>query len=222
MSRKLYKSSKLVSATLVALTLILSQAGVAYASVTPQDFCEDNNGSWSGASVHTGTCTFAAGNAVALVACGSDVYALQHTYVSFAKTGESCLQTVFPYGTCGDLAEGEGEEEEITPCYDDGGSSATFGPGACSGNCVISSSLPKDAANNLPGDALDTLYVMVRDAEGNPSTDSYTVCFANPNGALLTIYRFVSGGWRALATSNSDPICATATGDGAFYLGAAD
>jgi hypothetical protein len=228
MFRKLYKRSKLILAALLALALIFSQAGTAYASAAPQEICEDNNGNWSGPNNGTGTCTYAAGSAVALDACGSNLLAYQTTYSSYAFTGDECIQTIFPtstptypYGTCGDLAEGEGEEEEITPCYDDG-SYATFGPGACSGNCVISTSLPKDAANHLPGDALDTLYVMVRDADGNPSTDSYTVCFANPDGDLLTIYRFVSGGWRALVTSSGDPICATASGDGAFYLGAAD
>ncbi len=89
---------------------------------------------------------------------------------------------------------------------------------ACSGNCVVSSSLPKDAANHLPPGALQTLYVQVRDSDGNPSNDTYTVCLANPNRTLVTLYRFVSGAWVPLAISTSDPVCATVTGDGAFYL----
>jgi hypothetical protein len=224
MSRKMLQFVKLSAAALIAFVMIFTQASIAYASDPAQVICVDNGGTWDGSDVNNGVCTWAAGSTVAVDACGNDTHAYRRTYVGGGLTGDECVQTIFPtypYGTCGDLAEGEGEEEEITPCYDDG-SYATFGPGACSGNCVISTSLPKDAANHLPGDALVTLYVMVRDADGNPSTDSYTVCFANPDGDLLTIYRFVSGEWRALVNSSADPICATASGDGAFYLGAAD
>lgn len=222
MSHKLDKSSKLFVAVLLALTLVFSQYGVAYASDPAQVVCEDNGGTWSGSNVNTGLCTWGAGSAVALDACGNDTHAYKRSYVSGTLTGDQCTQTVFSYGsTCADMAEGGDQQEEITPCYTNN-SSATFGPGACSGNCVVSSSLPRDAANNLPGDSLDTLYVMVRDEDGNPTTDSYTVCFNNASGALLTIYRFVSGAWSAFATSSGDPICATASGDGAFYLGAAN
>jgi hypothetical protein len=95
----------------------------------------------------------------------------------------------------------------------------TFSPGSCSLKCKVSVGLPTAAKQAVPANAIATMYVQQVTADGSPATGSYTVCFANPDGAALTVYRFVSGAWVAVGASTLNPICTTATGDGAFYLG---
>jgi hypothetical protein len=97
--------------------------------------------------------------------------------------------------------------------------SVTFPAGTCGQKCTISSILPAGANSSLPGGAIATLYVRVVDEGGVPGTGSYTVCFNNPDGEVLTIYRYVAGAWVALQAGSTSQLCVPGSGDGAFYLG---
>jgi hypothetical protein len=97
--------------------------------------------------------------------------------------------------------------------------SVFFPAWACPQSCLIGFVLPFEAENDLPPDALATVYVQLDDLDGSPYGASYQVCFENPDEELLTLFRYVSGAWRALNTSSRSLVCATASGDGSFYLG---
>jgi hypothetical protein len=114
---------------------------------------------------------------------------------------------------------GNSDEQATLHLGGDHNGSATFPPGSCPQQCTINSTLPNNAKNDLPGDELATMYVRVVNEDGAPGDGSYVVCFSNPHGASLTIYRYIAGAWVALRVAAVDPICITASGDGAFYLG---
>lgn len=243
--------SKVAFSILLALMLLVTQTSAASGQVlTPQVECNDNGGTWVASLIlaeqpaqhvrarpapgsalaaklgvpvgSDGTCTYPSGNAVALSVCGVG-YSLARTYVSGSLTSQSCTRVGdYYYGECSDRQEGASQEPAfLTPCGGQNGS-ATFEPGACATECTVGTGLPSVANSHLPADAIATLYVRVVGADGQPSNDSYTACFANLDGIELTLYRFVSGEWRALVTSSGNPICASASGDGSFYIGAAE
>lgn len=97
--------------------------------------------------------------------------------------------------------------------------SVTFPAGACPQKCTAGSTLPGPAKNSLPDGAMATIYVRVVDDGGAAGTGSYTVCFNNPDDEALTIYRYVGGAWVAIQVATTNPVCVSASGDGAFYLG---
>jgi hypothetical protein len=122
------------------------------------------------------------------------------------------------FGANGDSSADEDNSNPVTLHLNGGKNGyATFGAGACDPQCTVSPNLPTPGKLTLPSNALATLYVRLPDGSNAP----YTVCFNNPDGKQLLIYRFVSGGWVAVTFgSGSDPLCTSASGDGAFYLGA--
>lgn len=218
-----HRAIKIVFSVLLAAVLVFGQASVAFASGDRQTECQDNGGSWVGSDANTGTCTYPEGNAVTLSVCGAG-YILTRSYTAFSLDSETCTAVAvddgpsYFYGECSDRQEGAATGPiNLAPCNGYNGS-ATFGEGACATECTVGAGLPSVANRNLPDDALATLYVRVVGEDGQPSNDSYTACFDNPEGISLTLYRFVSGEWRALVTSSGDPICAGASGDGSFYI----
>jgi hypothetical protein len=92
---------------------------------------------------------------------------------------------------------------------------AYFSEGTCAVNCYIDPHLPAGAQNALPGGVITTLYVNISPDPGG----SYSVCFENPDNESLTIYQYLGGIWVPLVVSTNNPVCASATGDGSFYLG---
>jgi hypothetical protein len=125
-----------------------------------------------------------------------------------------------PYGQSGAQTNGS-NEEEVTLCLSKGKNGCVnFEVGACQNNCTISATLPVAAADALPAGALAKLYIRPIDENGEPSASGYTVCFDNPDGAEVVIYKFAGGEWVALTfSSTADSLCTTSSGEGAFYLG---
>lgn len=121
----------------------------------------------------------------------------------------------------GSLNDSTRYNEETITLHLGGGKNGnvTFAPGTCLQLCSISPTLPTIARNSLPAHTLATLYVRMVDEAGTAGEGSYLICFDNPHGDTLTIYRYIRGAWLALRVSASDPICTTASGDGAFSLG---
>ncbi len=209
------KSTVSLVAAIFALLLALTFASPAYASGFAQDICEANDGTWSGPNNMNGTCTYVSGDIIAVTNCGAG-YSYLVYFVADAETGSDCIADPSP-----DLG-GTTANSDVPTTLNLGGEkngSATFPAGTCPQQCTISPSLPNNAANDLPADALATMYMRVVDEGGVPGSGTYTVCFNNPNHELVTIYRFVSGAWVAVAVSEGSPICTTASGDGSFYLG---
>lgn len=191
---------------------------------TPEADCLAASGVWSGADSNNGDCTYAAGSSAALFACGAG-YEYTETYVAGLFASGQCTFT-------------STDSDDDTPSASDGGEvngvgtgpitlvlgggdngSATFPPSSCPQKCTISPGLPAAAHAGLPSDAFATMYVRVVDEGGVPGTGTYTVCFKNPDNDPVTVYRFVGGVWVAVAANSGNPICTTASGDGAFYLG---
>lgn len=181
-------------------------------------------GDHNGVGAQNGTCTYPSGNPEAVSVCGED-HILRRVYgdlgvanyCEYAHPGPP-----FPYGECGDRHEGPViDPVTLMPCggY---GTYATFGVGGCAASCTVGTQLPVNANRSLPEDASATLYVMTRGEGGTPSNDGYSACFENFDRLLLTLYRFVSGSWQAQITSSANPICAGASGDGAFYISLAE
>ncbi len=100
---------------------------------------------------------------------------------------------------------------------------ATFPAGGCYIKCTITSALPGGAERKLPSTDYASIYVRTVAPGGLPGQDSYVVCFSLHNLDLNPpiIFRFVSGAWVPVAIGNSEStsICASGSGDGAFFLG---
>lgn len=213
-----------------ALLALLLAAGLlvspAQAGGSPQENCEGHDGTWDGANSFTGTCYYYPGDEDFDDECDAEI----HDYRFFTYEGEAddiangCHlieeSTTDEETTSEPSIANEGNDDTTTLSLGGGhNGSATFPAGSCPQKCTISSALPGPAKNSLPGDAIATIYVRVVDEGGTPGSGSYTVCFDNPDGASLTIYRYIGGVWTAVQAGSTSPICVTASGDGAFYLG---
>lgn len=190
---------------------------------TPEADCNAAGGSWSGADSDNGDCAYAAGSSAAVFACGAG-YEYTETYVAGIFSSYQCSVATSDSdddtsGSDDGEVTGEGTQPVTLVLGGGDNGSATFSPDACPQKCTIGPSLPAAAKDGVPSDALATMYVRVVDQGGAPGTGTYTVCFKNPNNDPVTVYRFVSGVWVAVAANSGNPICTTASGDGAFYLG---
>ncbi|MEX2160649.1 MAG: hypothetical protein WD751_01940 [Anaerolineales bacterium] len=213
---------RVVAILILAVVPALLMASPAYAF----DFsdCASAGGTWSGL-IDTGTCTYDASHALSIASCLPGE-SLEQEYVFGGLFTSTCI-------AASSSSSSSGETQTYTPIVLDEditepttlvlgagkNGSATFPPGTCQQKCSISAVLPAGAAGALPGDALATIYVRVVNDGGEPGEGSYTLCFSNPEGATLTIYRYLGGAWVAVAVGSSNPLCASGSGDGAFYLG---
>lgn len=215
---------RLFAAAMLVLAAAGTLASPAFASVSAQTECEADGGEWlgDGGSMATGTCTYPAGStgfAAAGCDADADAYVTEPWILNVSQGFDACVAAETETG--GQNTEStEGSGETITLNLGGGkNGSATFPLGSCPVQCTIGPTLPIAAKNDLPGDALATVYVRVVGEDGTPYEGSYTVCFDNPDGDTLTIYRYVGGVWTAVQVAASNPICVSASGDGAFYLG---
>jgi len=209
---------KIAAVTLLTLGIALATPSSARAGIDPGDACEANGGIWVGADVFNGTCTYPSGDLISIQNCGDNYRYLVHFSAGF-ETGHECDATERPPGPSG--AETGPSDEIVTICL--GGEKngcVTFPAGTCAQKCTISPTLPGGAANALPANAYATLYVRDVVENGEPGTDSYTLCFNNQSGQAVIIYKFIGGAWVALTlSSTANPVCIISSGEGAFYLG---
>lgn len=190
---------------------------------TPEADCDAAGGSWSGADSDNGDCAYAEGSSAAVFSCGAG-YEYTETYVAGIFSSSQCSVAASDSddetsGSDEGEVTGEGTQPITLTLGGGNNGSATFPPDACPQKCTIGSGLPAAAKDGVPSDALATVYVRVVDVGGGPGTGTYTVCFKNPDNDPVTLYRFVGGAWVAVAATTGNPICTTASGDGAFYLG---
>jgi hypothetical protein len=192
-----------------------------------------NFGSWSGVDADFGTCTYAPNSNWAIANCGAD-HEFTETWTDDEEHFTDCNLILIPVtgGSSGESSDPGGCMTEVRGpleqpvtlylCHHKPGS-ATFPTGACALKCTISADLPGPADRKLPGNEVAVFYVRVVNPGGEPGTDRYTVCFYVKDLGLEppSIYRFSGGEWVLVAygTSNSSYVCASAAGDGAFYLG---
>jgi hypothetical protein len=199
---------------LIVLLLTLLWATPAYA-IDQEGICDLGGGAWSGADGDNGTCTYAAGSSVAVSTCGSSTATLVETFVAFIEQSSVCTEPSTSGGGLTNSTDGPSEDSLSLDLPGGKNGSVNFGAGTCVQNCAISPNLPLAADHALPEDAIATLYVRI--AGGGEG--SYVVCFENNSESSSTIYRFIGGEWVALVTGTGNPLCASGSGDGAFYLG---
>lgn len=210
----------------VVFTLL---ASLDAAAVTTADQCAIDGGTWSGSDPETGTCTFAANTPGAIANCGAD-HAATVTYnqdetidVACSYVAPAASSSGPGYGYCGTEVRGPLEHPVTLKLCKNRNGAATFPTGACYVKCTISPGVPGPARRKIQGKSYASMYVRSVAPGGGPGNDSYVVCFNldDLNLKTPTIYRFVAGSWQAVAigTAESRVICATASGDGAFYLG---
>jgi hypothetical protein len=191
--------------------------------------CENDGGTWSGGvDLSNGSCTYPVGSSVANSSCGVGFEYIEHIIGGGVYT-IACIYGGSTDGSEGDESDDESSETDAEGLSDepitlslggDNNGNATFSPDACPQKCSISSSLPAAAKASVPGNAMATMYVRVVDEGGTSGAGTYTVCFKNPDGTPLVIYKFVAGAWVAQTfASTGDRICVSSSGDGAFYLG---
>jgi hypothetical protein len=215
----------------VVFTLI---ASLDAAAVTTADQCAIDGGTWLDVDPNIGTCSFSAGSSTAISHCGND-HSYSVTYNQDETTDELCTYVAPPaapatgssggpgYGYCGNEVRGPLEHPVTLWLCKNRNGSATFPTGACYIKCTISSGLPAPARRKIKSHIYASIYVRSIAPGGEPGTDSYVVCFnlGDLNLKTPTIYRYVSGSWVAVAigTAESKVLCASASADGAFYLG---
>jgi hypothetical protein len=211
---------KYIVAVLFAAILVISTTQTALAG-GPQSWCEGSGGIWNGADGETGTCTFDSSNDYFQQEshCDEDqLWVL--TFIDEVLIPTECLDvgsgsqgSEEPYSH----NSGQSADEPVGLCTQAGGDwrCSYFTAGTCAVNCYIDPHLPDGAQNALPGGVISTLYVNISPDPGG----SYSVCFENPDNESLTIYQYLGGVWVPLATSTNNPICASSSGDGSFYLG---
>jgi hypothetical protein len=215
------KSFKYTLGVLFALFLVLSSTLSAFAgnSESPQFYCEDvNGGVWSGSDPYTGTCTFEPGTTES--PCEQDQIVVL-SYDDGEFLGLDCFEVETGPSTPLDTDDRHSGNSSIPPvlsCTIASGPwrCAYFNEGTCAVNCYIDPHLPSGAEHDLPdGGVYSTLYVNISPDPGG----SYVVCMENPDNELFTLYQYLGGVWVPLVVSTNNPVCASATGDGSFYLG---
>lgn len=196
------------------LAIALFTATPAFAVTDQQDHCEDNGGTWTGATTFTGFCTYGDGNDVAIENCGEHTIYTEN-FSNGSSTGTHCTNVPFSYGGAGGESKGS---QSVTLTLGQGKNGlVTFAPGVCLNKCTISANLFRSAKNALPSDALATLSVRIVGGSGG----SYLVCFKTSGLSNPSIYKFVAATWVRIATIGSgNSICATSTGTASYYLGA--
>jgi hypothetical protein len=227
----MFNKTKSFFSLLLALVLAAGVVVTPAFAIDAEALCDDQGGTWDGADAFNGQCTYLTDAPDFYSWCEpADTYMIE-TYVAGSITTGICYNDTPPGGSPSSDSDSEEIGPQNTNPTNEGGAggtltlgagkngSATFPEGTCGQKCSISSSLPAGASSSLPANAIATLYVRVVDEGGQPGSGSYTVCFANPDGAVLTIYRYVGGAWVALQIANTSPVCVNASGDGAFYLG---
>lgn len=215
--------------------LALSLAVLAWLQVdaaTQEDVCVGNFGSWSGVDADFGTCTYAANSNWAIANCSSSIHTFTETFLSDESYTSTCTLVAAASSASGSAPAPGGCKSEVRGplekkallylCHHKNGS-ATFPIGACALKCLISADLPDQAERKMPGNAAAVIYVRVVAPGGVPGNDSYTVCFYVGDLDLdpPSIYRYVGGEWVLVTYGNqaNTMVCASAMGDGAFYLG---
>jgi hypothetical protein len=193
------------------LVLFASLALVTPALAAEAD-CLAAGGTWNGVDADNGTCSYPAGSTAAVNACVYATSAYEETFVANAKTESECTHS--PSQTR--IASNGGSEVTFTlPIKGPVKGTVEFFGGTCKQNCTVDTILPSLAKEMLDQTPLATLYVRV---DGGAGTGSYRVCFSNPLGEGLNLYQFLGGSWILVSFSHHNPICATASGDSAFYL----
>jgi hypothetical protein len=195
----------------IALVLVLSVVVVSPA-LASEAVCTAAGGSWDGVDTVTGTCTYDSTNSETIAGCGSSRYTYLVQYFNSVEVGSMC-KPLWGGGYTAVVSDGA-RQGSFSLHLKNGKASVTFANG-CSSNCTINSTLPdgpgKDTLFLTP---LATLYVRAGD-----SSNSYTACFRNTSGGSVRIYRYAGGIWTPIsAPSTASVVCASATGDGSFYL----
>jgi hypothetical protein len=200
---------RLIAALILVLVAALASASPAFAA---ESDCLAAGGTWSGVDADNGKCTYPSGSTTAVNNCISIHASYEETFVTNAKTDSRCFYT--PSGTR--IASDGGSDTAFTmPIKGPVKGSVEFFGGSCKVNCTVDTTLPLLAKELLDQSPLATVYVRV---DGGAGTGSYRVCFSNPLGEGLNLYQFVGGGWSLVSHTHGNPICATASGDSAFYL----
>ena len=192
---------------------------IAFAWVSPayaaEDACTLDGGTWSGIDPDNGSCTYPPGNPIAVAACGSSTTVYEVTYEFDTEMDVICIETRVPPSETRIRSNGGSEENFILRLNGDRNGWVEFFGGSCLQNCTIDYILPDLAKESTIDTPLAALYVRV---DGGAGTGSYRVCFNNPYGEGMNLYQFIGGNWSLVNFSHSNPICAVASGDGAFYL----
>ncbi len=124
---------------------------------------------------------------------------------------------------------GGGDSSATVPVHASYGAFVSFDEGACDGVCKTDFWLPVRAYKRIGEipltlvnyfDERVTLYVMMKDANGDPGTGSYAACFSGRNPwKTYKIYRWVHNSWDLVPSWQvDDTVCTSASGDGAFVL----
>ncbi len=225
------KVLKISTGLLFALLLVLfiSQNALAGDTVTPQFLCEDGGGTWSGLSAYTGECTQVQGSSEGNPCEPGQIWVTYTSYLDgeFAGASFDCfVGESSPPVTVNDSPvtvndyshnSGQGGDAPVGLCTQAAGHwrCSYFDAGTCADNCYIDPHLPAGPHDALPDNVITTLYINVSPDPGGP----YIVCFENPDNESLTIYQYIAGAWVPVAVGTSNPLCASASGDGSFYFG---
>lgn len=207
---RLASSLRILSLALV-LAVSLIVASPAYAS---QAVCTAGGGSWDGTDSQTGKCTYPPTASITLSSCGTLPHRYVVTFVAAVETKAVCKPV--QGGGYTSVHSGGGQAASLTLRLRNGKGQVTF-PKGCPRNCSINSTLPD-------GPGKDTIIVTplaVMYVRAGGETNSYTICFRNmtPGGGSVRIYRYAGGIWTPIsAPSTASLVCASAAGDGSFYL----
>jgi hypothetical protein len=193
---------------LLVLALSLVWVVPAYAQ---ENECIDAGGTWSGVDDENGRCTYPAGNAEAVAACGVATVGYRITYMDGQEIKAGCGS-----GATVRSSMGPALESFTLRLGSERNGWVTFFDNACAKNCTVDWQLPGVAESATLVSPVATMYVRV---DGGASAGGYQVCFTNPNGLSHTIYQFIGGVWWPIARSTGATICGQANGDGAFFLG---
>ncbi len=221
------KYLKLSFGVLFAALLVFSITQNAVAAIeSPQLNCENNEGIWEGVggSSIEGTCTYPPEHINSQEGCENGESFVAHYDSTGNYTGYTCAivdsgspETGAPVVEPYSHNSGQSSDEPVHLCTQAAGPwrCSYFTEGTCAVNCYIDPHLPTGPQNALPSNVISTLYVNISPDPGG----SYSVCFENLDNESLTIYQYLGGAWVAVAISTNNPICASSSGDGSFYLG---
>jgi hypothetical protein len=209
------KLPKLLLSLVIAILLLATSTTVAFAST--ESNCNADGGVWTGVDPDNGTCFYGPGDQPTKDNC-RPFSSYQETFTAGVLTSARCVNSR-GFGNSGDSTSNKDNSKPVTLKLYGKNGYVTFGAGVCLPfQCTISANLPAAARDALPDTTrLGVLYVRVA---GSQST-AYRVCFNNPKGEEMAIFRFVGGSWIAITSPRitGTPICVSASGDGSFYLG---